>query len=57
MVACVTIGIGRGERIGSFDIHESEIYFLGQNQVLFDAAKLQPFHTRPHEPFAVVQAF
>ena len=38
----------------SFDTHKSEIYFVGQNQVLFDVAKLQPFHARPHKLFAVV---
>jgi hypothetical protein len=54
MAYCVTIGIGSGEQISGFDIHESEIYYVGQNRVLFDAAKLQPFHTRPYEPLAVV---
>ena len=57
MPSCVTIGIGWGEQISSFDIHESKVYFVGQNQVLFDVAKLQSFHARPHEPFAVVLAF
>jgi hypothetical protein len=43
MASCVTIGMGWSEQINSFDIQEFEIYFVGQNQVLFDAAKLQPF--------------